>query len=279
MKHTRIPFVMCMVLLCVACNSNESKIIEFAGQFAKAANIKDTTTVYRNYPSIKNYRFLLLPDNLSADKITITFNNDENNYVASLNADKKLVITLDSIGTCRIVDSYNVLKFDPKYNEVATLAAIPISDLSDMKKSSYAYMLATYGDIPEEVNKESNEDSYVCIKDNAEVRIGPGKEYPVNYLSLELLYECAGEEYNGEVEKQLLDKGYGTIITHIESLGIKKNGYLYVLCYEEGEGFGGDGWVSEQHLRPICRICHGEYEKIYNCRNCKGKGYVDKMIK
>ena len=129
MKHTRIPFVMCMVLLCVACNSNESKIKEFAGQFAKAANIKDTTTVCRNYPSIKNYRFLLLPDNLSADKITITFNNDENNYVASLNADKKLVITLDSIGTCRIVDSYNVLKFDPKYNEVATLALTLATDI------------------------------------------------------------------------------------------------------------------------------------------------------
>ena len=127
-------------------------------------------------------------------------------------------------------------------------------------------------------------DSFVCIGDKVNVRTGPGTNYPVCQLSLAIIAECDGSEYNGETQKQQLFKGYGTELTHIEYLGKHENGFLFVNCYEEGEGFGGKGWVFAKYLRPQCDACEG-YPIIRNsdgtitrCRKCNGKGYFDITI-
>ena len=131
------------------------------------------------------------------------------------------------------------------------------------------------------INAQKKGDSFVCIGDGVNVRKGPGTTYPVCELSLAVLYECGGLPYNGETQKQQLFKGYGTELTHIEYLGKKENDYLYVICYEEAEGFGGEGWVSAQYLKPQCKECKGSPVINYAdgrkvvCSYCKGKGYVD----
>lgn len=130
------------------------------------------------------------------------------------------------------------------------------------------------------INAQKKGDSFVCISDGVNVRKGPGTTYPVCELSLAVLEESGGMPHKGETQKQQLFKGYGTQLTHIEYLGRKENDYLYVNCYEEVEGFGGEGWVSSKFLKPQCDVCKGNPVYIQNgkkivCNHCKGKGYVD----
>lgn len=130
------------------------------------------------------------------------------------------------------------------------------------------------------INAQKKGDSFVCISDGVNVRKGPGTTYPVCELSLAVLDESGGMPHKGETQKQQLFKGYGTQLTHIEYLGKKENDYLYVNCYEEVEGFGGEGWVSSKFLKPQCDVCKGNPVYIQNgkeiiCSHCKGKGYVD----
>ena len=130
------------------------------------------------------------------------------------------------------------------------------------------------------INAQKKGDSFVCISDGVNVRKGPGTTYPVCELSLAVLDESGGMPHKGETQKQQLFKGYGTQLTHIEYLGKKENDYLYVNCYEEVEGFGGEGWVSSKFLKPQCDVCKGNPVYIQNgkeivCNHCKGKGYVD----
>lgn len=149
----------------------------------------------------------------------------------------------------------------------------------DMKRTMFiSFMLMSFGF----VNAQNVGDAFVCTGDHVNVRTGPGTNYPVCTLSLAVFAESDGSEYNGETIKHQLDKGYGTYETHIEYLGKRQNGFLFVNCYEEAEGFGGEGWVSEKYLKPLCPLCKGEPEQygangkvIKRCSHCQGKGYVE----
>ena len=113
---------------------------------------------------------------------------------------------------------------------------------------------------------------YACTGNNVNIRKGPGKNYGVIQ---QIWKNCGVGDGYMECEHET-----GNYV--IEYRGKKKN--VFILVAAMGEGLNGEGWMSAQYLKPVCRYCDG-YPKTYDdcdsenpkllkvCKYCHGRGY------
>ena len=132
-KYLNVTLVIFLTFLLGACDSNKSKLKEFAKEFVRAVNTGDRLNIIELYPQIKNHPDLVLVDSISIDKIEVEFEPSDSTYKINLNKKQSLITKIGDNQNIIIIDSYKVLNLDSLTCELAIKTSAPINKFSDLE--------------------------------------------------------------------------------------------------------------------------------------------------